>query len=85
MIRRRIGDEAVVPNSSSHRLNRTIRPGSLSSSVWILLSLVVSLVIDNTSNNILVSAGTTDHRYTKGEHVELWVNKVRRIKRKKLV
>ena len=23
-----------------------------------------------------VSAGTGDHRYKKGEHVELWVNKV---------
>jgi len=23
-------------------------------------------------------AGTADHRYKKGEHVELWVNKVRR-------
>lgn len=22
-------------------------------------------------------AGTSDHRYQKGEHVELWVNKVR--------
>ena len=24
-------------------------------------------------------AGTDDHRYKKDEHVELWVNKVRRI------
>jgi hypothetical protein len=24
-----------------------------------------------------VQADTSDHKYTKGEHVELWVNKVR--------
>jgi hypothetical protein len=43
------------------------------------LKIMLPLVIVAAAALILqpASAGTSDHRYKKGEHVELWVNKVR--------
>ena len=43
----------------------------------LLLLLVITASIHDLS---AVNAGTSNHRYKKGEHVELWVNKVKNVK-----
>jgi hypothetical protein len=48
------------------------RSGGSSSLLFLLLSAGGPSMIP------LVRGGTADHRYKSGEHVELWVNKVRR-------
>jgi hypothetical protein len=43
----------------------------------LMITIVVFLTSSTTNTYYQCNAGTTDHRYAKGEHVELWVNKVR--------
>jgi hypothetical protein len=49
-----------------------MRRSGVSSLLFLLLSAGGPSMIP------LVRGGTADHRYKSGEHVELWVNKVRR-------